>query len=527
MQQPQAEPAWWEQQVQTAREARLSLARRDPNTFIELVMRDEFNGNPVEQAPCHVAWHRALDEHRRVVLFAHIESGKTNQFSIGRTLWELGRNRNLRVALVSNTYHQAEKNVRAVAEYIERSEMLHGIFPELLPSEPWTNAYFNVQGDTIKRDPSVQAVGVHGNILGARLDWVILDDILDYENTLTSRQRQDLWDWYLATFAGRLTAHARVMCIGTAWHPDDIMHRWEREPAWFCMRSPVVDASGASTWPQRWPKDRIDAKRSELGPLEFARQMLCKARDDSESRFRQEWIDACLEKGDGLVHAGDVKDFFDLNEELRPPWWDDEDVDDDAREAAARLLVAGQEKPARHFEGKFVTGVDLAVQRHAAADETALFTLYQRPDGLRQVVEVQAGKWTGPEIVRRIVEVHQRFDSIVVVENNAAQDFVLQFVRAQQVTVPVLPFTTGKNKAHPEFGVESIAAEFAAGRWVIPSLNGRALHPQVDKWIQELLFYDPRAHTGDRLMACWFAREIARRSEQQLGGQVSARVVGV
>jgi len=524
MQQTQDGSAWWADEVQTARRSRVTLAQQDPSTFIEMVMRDEFTGNPVDQADCHVAWHNAVTENDRVVLFAHIESGKTNQFSIGRTMWELGRNRNLRVALVSNTYHQAEKSVRAVAEYIEHSEMLQGIFPELKPDEPWTNAYFNVKCDTIKKDPSVQAVGVHGNILGARLDLVILDDILDYENTLTPRQRQDLWDWYLATFAGRLTANAKVICIGTAWHPDDIMHRWEREKMWHTVRTPVLDTSGQPIWPARWPLERVEAKRQELGPLEFARQMLCKARDDSESRFKQEWIDQCIANGEGCSHATTVRDFFTDNPEQRPDWW--EAADQDEMEATARLLGDAGDYFSGDHPGKFFTGVDLAVQRHAAADETCLFTLYQRPDGRRQVVNIQAGKWTGPEIVDRVISTHQRFGSIVVVENNAAQDFILQFVRQQEVTVPVLPFTTGKNKAHPEFGVESIAAEFAAGRWVIPSHNGRTRHAQVDRWIQELLFYDPRAHTGDRLMACWFAREIARRSEG-MSNQVSARVVGV
>ncbi len=37
------------------------------------------------------------------------------------------------------------------------------------------------------------------------------------------------------------------------------------------------------------------------------------------------------------------------------------------------------------------------------------------------------------------------------------------------------------------------------------------LHPEVDAWVNEMLYYDPRSHTGDRLMASWFAREAARQ----------------
>jgi hypothetical protein len=35
--------------------------------------------------------------------------------------------------------------------------------------------------------------------------------------------------------------------------------------------------------------------------------------------------------------------------------------------------------------------------------------------------------------------------------------------------------------------------------------------PQIQEWIDEMLYYQPSAHTGDRLMACWMAREAARQ----------------
>lgn len=154
------------------------------------------------------------------------------------------------------------------------------------------------------------------------------------------------------------------------------------------------------------------------------------------------------------------------------------------------------------------TGVDLAIQQHSGADLTVFFTILVHPDGTREVLNIESGRLAGPEIVQKIQQIHHRYQGIVYVENNAAQDFIVQFTRYGSA-VPVKPFTTGRNKAHPEFGVEGLAAEMAAGKWIIPSGGGR-LHPEVDAWINELLYYDPRSHTGDRLMASWFAREAAR-----------------
>jgi len=402
--------------AERARQARIVTARSEINTFLELVLKDEFSGNTVIQAPCHEIWHEACDIHDRVLLYAHRESGKTTQMAVGRPLFELGKNPDIRIAIISNTFRQAEKIVRNIANYIETNEMLRLIFPRLIPGEPWTSSAITVRSERPKRDPSVQAIGVHGQVLGARIDLAILDDILSFENTMNPSQRRDLYDWYHATIVGTLTRHARVIIIGTAWHPDDMLHRFEKQTAvWHTMRFPLIDSKGAAAWPEAWPQDRITRKRVELGPTEFARQMMCKARDDSESRFKQEWMDACLEAGDKCCTATTASEFYAYHPDLAPASWLDEVEEVDERieivEAIAKLTEG--------VEGGFLTGVDLGVQRNASADETVIFTIFLHPNNFRQVVEVQAGKWTGPEIVAKIINVHRRFGSIVCVENNS------------------------------------------------------------------------------------------------------------
>jgi hypothetical protein len=436
------------------------------------VLKDEQTGTGIRLADMHQRWHRLIDEHPRLNLIAHVESGKSAALSVGRSLYELGRNPNTRVVVVSNTAAQATKIVRSIGSYLEKSRELREVFPALKPSPggPWTNTQLTVERVGSPKDPSVQATGVHGSIVGARIDLLILDDLLDYENARTPGLRDDLWDWVHSTLFGRLTADARVISVGNAYHRDDFLHRLERNPVWHTVRFPVVDGEGRPSWPERWPLERIAQKREELGPLEFARQMLCQARDDAESRFKREWIELGLARGQGRSM---------LN--------------------ALATIPPGC---------AVYTGVDLAIQQHSGADLTVFFTILVHPDGTREVLNIESGRLAGPEIVQKIQQIHHRYQGIVYVENNAAQDFIVQFTRYGSA-VPVKPFTTGRNKAHPEFGVEGLAAEMAAGKWIIPSGGGR-LHPEVDAWINELLYYDPRSHTGDRLMASWFAREAAR-----------------
>ena len=450
----------------------VEAARDDVNAFCTHVLRDELTGIPLEQAPVHEAWHRQADEHDRLLIWSAIEHGKTWQLSIGRSLFELGKNPKLRIAIVSNTAHQAEKVMRPIKRLIESSAELHEVFPGLRPADLWTSRAITVQRKTMSKDPSIQTLGIHGNVLGSRIDLLVIDDLLDLENTGTQKSRDDCFAWVRANLLSRLTEKARVLVVGTAFHPDDTLHKLAGLPGWKALRYPALTESGQPRWPERWSLERLSKKRDDVGPLEFARQLMCVARSDEQARFKRAWIDQCLALGEGKTLT------WGLN-----------------------ALPAGF---------KTYTGVDLAVQQRDGADFTSFFTIAVHPHtGNREVLNVETGRWAGPEIVQRIIDHHRRYMSICVVENNAAQDFIVQFARGS-FAVPIRPFTTGRNKAHPEFGVESIAAEMAGKKWIIPSRSGSPAGAELHQWVQDMLYYDPREHTPDRLMASWFAREGAR-----------------
>lgn len=472
------------------RGAVLALARAEPRMFMRLVLKDEKTGKRVHQAPVHDEWQRLLTGHDRLVFWSHVEGGKTAQVSIGRTIYELGRDRNLRIAIVSKTSRGAAKIMRPIAQYIARDADCRAVFPELRPHAdkqlPWNTQAIVVERSIISKDPSVQCCGLFGDILGSRLDWVIFDDILDFDNTRTAAARAATVEWIRQTVWGRLTEHAHVAFVGNAWHPKDAMHVFAGEPRFQGYRFPVVDARGHYSWPERWTPERIEGARLDMGP-DFPRQMLCMPRDDTASRFRREWIDRGLAAGNGY-----------------------------------RLVDRIDYLPNGYA---VYTGVDLAVQQGAHNDMTCFFTILLHPDGKRQVLSLETGRWTGPEIVERLEETCDRYGGICVVENNAAQDFILQFARAQS-RATVVPYTTGRQKAHPEFGIEGMATEMGAGKWIIPNRSGR-VSAEVDAWIAEMLYFNPNEHTGDRLMASWLAREGARAHERRLGGGLGGGASGV
>jgi hypothetical protein len=152
--------------------------------------------------------------------------------------------------------------------------------------------------------------------------------------------------------------------------------------------------------------------------------------------------------------------------------------------------------------------MDLAASRRAAADDAAMVSLLVRRNRTRRLLCVEGSKWTAPEMVQRIADHNARYSPIFWVENNATQDLLLQTAR-WLTTALVRPHTTGSGQASLQFEFEKFAVELEQGLWEIPSINGQPASGEVAKLIQDILYYAPDKHMGDRLAALLIARAHA------------------
>lgn len=491
----------------------LNAARVDGAAFNAYVLRDEEGGGPIGMADMHFDWHELIDTHPRVLIWSHVEAGKSSQISVGRTLFELGRDPSKRIVILSKTQGQAVKTVRSIATYIERSNEVRDVFPHMFPSVPWTSTALMVQREVFSKDFSVQACGVGGAIVGARIDILIIDDILDWANTRTPAQRSELLRWFRSEFVGRLTKNSRVIVCGNAYHPEDFLHMLAKQ-GYVARTYPVETAEGLPRFPAKWTKQRIAAARIELGPIEAARQLDCVARKDSDVLCKEEWINRCKRNGLGvpLLHE-----------------WTPE----------CKTGVGDERFPVGTFT---TTGVDLGVGKKKTNAKSVVFTVAHYPDGRRQLIGIESGRWDGTQISTTVLSHHTRYGSIVFIESNGAQMFLVEGTGIAAETqgiisagVNVYPYNTDGSKSHPVFGVQSIFAEFSAGKWIIPSIDGAeggapaAATEPIQEWLAECENFDPNRHTGDHLMAAWIGRQGARivqSKRQGETGNTDVRVLG-
>ena len=516
--------------------AKAARARENIVDFFEFVMREETTRKPIRCAPHQKVLLDFALFHDRSVIMMPIGHSKTFCMA-ALTLFMLGQDVTKRGAIVSATQEQAAKVLAMVRDYIENSIELKIVFPHLKrssrDSDPWTQTRITVDRPPGIRDPSLVAVGIQGSLPGSRLNWIVVDDILTDENTRTQEQRETVNRWFENTVTSRLDpVGAKIVVTNTAWHPDDLPHTLERQ-GWATLRMQVLGnievkddaqrvmfyekrgeefvpfdseelrplypniptdpwcrlaandnadgqpAVGRETlWPERMPltsddprQKTVETERLSHLPHVFNQLYMQECRDDATARCQIEWIERC---------------------KLR------------ARQENVLTLVSRYDGPYPTF-----TGVDLAVKATDANDYTAFFTFLVRPDGLRQILDIEIGRFNGPTILRKIKEKVRAYNSVIRVEDNAAQGYIRQFVLDEDISIPIKPHTTTQAKA-ASYGVESIFIEFMNGAWLIPNNIHGQCHPNVQKFIDACLYYVPTTHTADVLMASYFAREQAK-----------------
>lgn len=458
--------------------------------FVEYAIPDEETGARIENADFHEDWHDFWNRNTWGVILAPVGHGKTSQL-LGRIIYKLGRNPRRRHALCSATYEQAADRVDAIRQHIDGNPLVHRVFPKLKRGKrrgaPWGSKALEVERPTRAKDASVTAFGVGSKaITGGRFDEIDLDDVVDEDTSGTEEQREKLVTWFDKKAFTRqpIGKNADIVGIGTPWAGGDLLDVLAKRPdfgsqVWSAVLNPRDDPMLWETlWAIASPAE-LRKRFANMLPHHFFRKYCCINTDPSSKVFQTEWIKFALMAGMG------------------------------------RTFLDGP--PARYIYGPRLpcfTGVDVGVGREERHNRSAIVTIALLPDRRRLIVDMQSGRWTGPELVHRIQMTGVRFGSEIAVESNAAQRFIVDFIEERQreeFTVHA-HYTTGANKRDLSWGLESVAVELRAGRWIFPSNElGHPVEQEMRALVVEMDEYRPLQHTGDRLMATWIAREQARR----------------
>jgi Terminase RNaseH-like domain len=444
-------------------------ARQDSAVLAALALRDEQTGQPVQLQPAHRSLHRLWQGHPRSVAWACPEFGKSANLA-AYTAWRIGCDPSLRVGYLSATVQQAQRHLRAVAILLSSpgfAQVFPGLSVARMTADELTVA---PRPATIKDATCIAGAFDLSSMLGARLDLVLCDDVITREQARSASTRDQAYADFIAVTSSRVAPGGQIHCIGTAEHPEDILHRLARQ-GWPSLKLPVLDAQGQPTFPAKWPPARIEARRLELGPVRFMATMLCEATSEAALCFRAEDLERALSNGLATVHS---------------------------------------EIPA----GRVVIGVDPAWTSKPGADESGIVMCTIDRDGFRHLVHVEGWRMHYEALANRVIELARVNRATVYIESNGAGSMIADAIGRK---APCKPLSTSRQSK--EARVEALSAELASGRWIFRQPLGSP-GSELRKLLSDCHVFSFDRHCGDRLAALLMAVEGIREIESRPKGGV-------
>ncbi len=179
--------------------------------------------------PLHSKWIKEIWEpEHHAALQGHRGSYKTTACTEIGIVWWLLFHPSDRIALIRETFTEADKTRKAINRYMEAEpiqllfEFAHGLRPKTTTNGNGITTY-NFKG-TITKEGSINAHGIDQIPTGSHYDKIICDDIVTLNSRLSRAKRERVKQGVLEIVNNIIDPDKQVVFVGTPWHKDDA---WE------------------------------------------------------------------------------------------------------------------------------------------------------------------------------------------------------------------------------------------------------------------------------------------------------------
>jgi hypothetical protein len=455
-------------------------------------------------------------ENNRLLVNVPPEHAKSTVITVNYSTYRIALNPNIRIIVVSKTLNKAREFVYAIKQRLSHPRWLK-LQTAYGPDGGWKGDADTWRTDTVylggdarnssEKDPTLQALGMGGQIYGARADLIILDDCI---TTANAHEWEKQMDWLQKEVITRLGKNGKLLVVGTRIAANDLYKELRNPKHWSGGHTPftymgmpaVLDyAEDPKDWTTLWAESDVPWDGDTDTP--------------KENGFFPKW---------------DGEALFKRRSEVTPSTWalvyQQEDIQEDS--IFPPILVAGSTNGARkkgilqrgavghptQIETHTVIGFDPAMAGNAAFVVVA----YNRADGKIYVLDcINMSEPTPQKIRATIEELVQKYKPQELrVEINAHQkaysldDELRNWLASYGVRLDA--HFTGKNKWDTSFGVASMSTLFGTVREEKFQRNNIIELPSsensegIKALTQQLLTWKPdtRGKT-DCVMALWFA----------------------
>lgn len=445
----------------------------------------------------------------RLIINTPTGHAKSTTITVNYVVWRIVKNPNVKIKVVSKTQRMAEDFLLQIKERLTNPKYIL-LQTHYAPTGGWSGESASWRANRIyvsseirdaeQKDPTCEALGIRGQIYGARADLIILDDCVD---NLNANDYEKQIKWIQGMLMNRLGRNGVLLVVGTRIAGQDLYSELMRkhyyggkQPPWTYLAQKAVlefkddPNDWVCLWPKtdypedsslvpdedglylKWDGELLAERRAEVGPTEFAR-MYQQETVAEDLPFKFESISACQDvRAPGPLSPG-------------MPHCREGGMD-------GLHVIAGLDPASIGYTAAVVLGVDTQ-------------------SGLRYVLDVFNKPSVPPQKIKELL--YEWTDRFGIdewrVERNAFQTFLTRDPEvlmnlANRGCVLTEHTTTGQTKHDPNFGVLAMAALFDNGMYRLPNLAHeriRTLADQLSMWQPN----PPRGLKTDLVMALWFA----------------------
>lgn len=400
------------------------------------------------------------------------------------------------ILLISDSLTQSNEFVNTLKYEIENNARLNYIYGDLR-SEFWRDGEF-ITSSGVK----VMARSVGNKVRGLKFrqyrpELLLIDDLENDESVSSILQRAKLKNWFTQAVIPALSKGGEAIMIGTILHYDSLLYNIVEQKDLF--KSWNVELYKAITndkslWEEMWTVEELIRKRDDedyegyVGPRVFSQEYQNQPRDEGDAIFKLDDIAQAKVKGKNVV----------LLKRYIPSEW-------------------------TFGVNMRTSGVDLAASDSPKADWFVEVTIAQLQDGTKMLLNIVRDHFSPGEQRECIADQYTNFEpSLIYVESNGYQ-VALKRDLQEFTNMPIKGYNTGKEKFDQMIGVNSLATEFENGKWILPYGNDPRTRQLIDILTDEMVKFG-KGHTGDILMALWFANTAMREISKKMGTGVKINI---
>lgn len=227
---------------------------------------------------------------KRLMIAMPPRHGKSQMGSYLFPAYLMGKKPQSKLIVGSHTAELAQRFGRMIRNLVAE-ERYKELFPEMALSADSKAAG---RWDTSQGGEAF-FIGKGGAMTGRGGDVVILDDILDEQDAMSTTAMENTWAWYTSGPRQRLQPGGAIIVINTRWKTDDLSGRLLAQQGqlksdkWEILEFPAILPNNKPLWPEYWKLEELEQVKISIGLQKWNAQWQQQPTNDEGAILKRDW----------------------------------------------------------------------------------------------------------------------------------------------------------------------------------------------------------------------------------------------